>query len=241
MKNSYKKYLYMFLIAALYIFAVQMNRMEREDRIREAAVNHSQDMEEGEGKEKESIFEDKKRVALTFDDGPGEGTEGLLDGLKERNAKATFFVVGEKVEQYPDTVLRMKEEGHLIGNHTYTHVQMNTLSCEGAIAEVKKTSELIESIVGEGTGYLRPPYGECTKQMKKELDMFIVLWDVDPLDWSVQNEDAVVEKVLRDVEDGDIILLHDIFDTSVRAAIRIVDALQKEGYEFVTVEELMFP
>lgn len=71
--------------------------------------------------------------------------------------------------------------------------------------------------------------------------MFIVLWDVDPLDWSIQNEDAVVEKVLRDVKDGDIILLHDIFDTSVRAAIRIVDALQKEGYEFVTVEELMFP
>ena len=106
---------------------------------------------------------------------------------------------------------------------------------------MKKTSELIESIVGEGTGYLRPPYGECTKQMKKELDMFIVLWDVDPLDWSIQNEDAVVEKVLRDVKDGDIILLHDIFDTSVRAAIRIVDALQKEGYEFVTVEELMFP
>ncbi len=240
MKNSYKKYLYIFLIAALYIFTVQMNRMERKDRVREAAINRSQDMEE-EGKEEESLFEDKKRVALTFDDGPGEGTEGLLDGLKERNAKATFFVVGEKVEQYPDTIQRMKEEGHLIGNHTYTHVQMNTLSCEAAIAEVKKTSELIESIIGEGTGYLRPPYGECTKQMKKELDMFIVLWDVDPLDWSVQNEDAVVEKVLRDVEDGDIILLHDIFDTSVRAAIRIVDALQKEGYEFVTVEELMFP
>ncbi len=172
MKNSHKTYLYIFLIAALYIFAVQINRMERDNETSEAAVNRSQDM---------------------------------------------------------------------IGNHTYTHVQMNTLSCEAAIAEVKKTSELIESIVGEGTGYLRPPYGECTKQMKKELDMFIVLWDVDPLDWSIQNEDAVVEKVLRDVKDGDIILLHDIFDTSVRAAIRIVDALQKEGYEFVTVEELMFP
>lgn len=84
MKNSYKKYLYIFLIAALYIFTVQMNRMERKDRVREAAINRSQDMEE-EGKEEESLFEDKKRVALTFDDGPGEGTEGLLDGLKERN------------------------------------------------------------------------------------------------------------------------------------------------------------
>lgn len=151
MKNSYKKYLYIFLIAALYIFTVQMNRMERKDRVREAAINRSQDMEE-EGKEEESLFEDKKRVALTFDDGPGEGTEGLLDGLKERNAKATFFVVGEKVEQYPDTIQRMKEEGHLIGNHTYTHVQMNTLSCEAAIAEVKKTSELIESIIEEEIG-----------------------------------------------------------------------------------------
>lgn len=238
MKNSYKKYLYIFLTAALYIFVVQINRMEKENETSEAAVNRSQDME---AEETKSSSEDRKRVALTFDDGPGEGTQGLLDGLKERNAKATFFVVGEKVEQYPDTVQRMKEEGHLIGNHTYTHVQMNMLSCEAAIAEVKKTSDLIESIVGEGTGYLRPPYGECTKKMKQALDMFIVLWDVDPLDWSVQNEDAVVERVLKDVEDGDIILLHDIFDTSVRAAIRIVDALQKEGYEFVTVEELMFP
>jgi len=238
MKNSYKKYLYIFLITALYIFAVQMNRMERKNKISEAAVNRSQDME---SEETESSFEDRKRVALTFDDGPGESTERLLDGLKERNAKATFFVVGENVEEYPDTLQRMKEEGHLIGNHTYTHVQMNMLSCEGAIAEVKKTSDLIESIVGEGTGYLRPPYGECTKQMKQELDMFIVLWDVDPLDWSIQNEDEVVNRVLKDVEDGDIILLHDIFDTSVGAAIRIVDALQKEGYEFVTVEELMFP
>ncbi len=237
MKNSHKTYLYIFLIAALYIFAVQINRMERDNETSEAAVNRSQDME---SEEAESFFEDRKRVALTFDDGPGEGTEGLLDGLKDRNAKATFFVVGEKVEQYPDTVQRMKDEGHLIGNHTYTHVQMNTLSCEAAIAEVKKTSELIESIVGEGTGYLRPPYGECTKQMKKELDMFIVLWDVDPLDWSIQNEDAVVEKVLRDVKDGDIILMHDGYETSVTAAMEIIDTLKKQGYEFVTVDEIIF-
>ena len=103
MKNSHKTYLYIFLIAALYIFAVQINRMERDNETSEAAVNRSQDME---SEEAESFFEDRKRVALTFDDGPGEGTEGLLDGLKERNAKATFFVVGEKVEQYPDTVDR---------------------------------------------------------------------------------------------------------------------------------------
>ena len=238
MKNSRKKYIYIFFMTTLYIFAVQINRYERKNETNEAVAHYSSDITE---EETEVFSEDKKRVALTFDDGPGEGTLKLLDGLRERNAKATFFVVGEKAEQYPDTIRKMKEDGHLIGNHTYTHVQMNTLSCEAAIAEVKKTSDLIESITGEGTGYLRPPYGECTKKMKQELDMFIVLWDVDPLDWSIQNEDSVVNRVLADVEDGDIILLHDIFDTSVAAALRIVDALQKEGYEFVTVEELMFP
>lgn len=238
MKKNCKKYIYIFLMTILYIFAVQINRYGTKNETSEAIAHYSNDITE---EESENFFEDKKRVALTFDDGPGEGTLRLLDGLRERNAKATFFVVGEKAEQYPDTVRKMKEDGHLIGNHTYTHVQMNTLSCEAAVAEVKKTSELIESITGEGTGYLRPPYGECTKKMKQELDMFIVLWDVDPLDWSIQNEDSVVNRVLADVEDGDIILLHDIFDTSVAAAFRIVDALQKEGYEFVTVEELMFP
>lgn len=238
MKISHKKYLYIFIMAVLYIFTVKVNHSLREEEAVEAAANHSSDVVE---EEHMDSYNDRKRVALTFDDGPGDSTMRLLDGLSERNVKATFFVVGEKVLQYPDTILRMKEEGHLIGNHTYSHVQLNTLSCDAAIQEVKKTGDTIEDITGEKTEYLRPPYGECAKRMRQELNMFVVLWDVDPLDWSVQNADAVVNSVLSDVEDGDIILLHDIFDTSVDAALRIADALQKENYELVTVEELMFP
>lgn len=238
MKISHKKYIYILIIALLYIFAVRMNYSVKENETVEAVAHHSSEIED----EKQShSYNDRKRVALTFDDGPGGSTMRLLEGLNERNVKAAFFVVGEKVLQYPDTVLKMKEDGHLIGNHTYSHVQLNTLSCDAAIQEVQKTDDVIEGIIGERTEYLRPPYGECAEKMKQELNKFIVLWDVDPLDWSVQNTDTVVNSVLSKVQDGDIILLHDIYDTSVDAALRIVDALQKENYEFVTAEELMFP
>lgn len=238
MKNSHKKYIYILVIAVLYIFAVRMNHSVRENETVEAVAHHSSEIED---ETQSDSYDDRKRVALTFDDGPGGSTMKLLEGLKERNVKAAFFVVGEKVLQYPDIVVKMKEDGHLIGNHTYSHVQLNTLSCDAAIREVQKTDDVIRDIIGEETEYLRPPYGECAEKMKQELNKFIVLWDVDPLDWSVQNTDTVVNNVLSKVKDGDIILLHDIYDTSVDAALRIVDALQKDNYEFVTVEELMFP
>ena len=172
MKISHKKYLYIFIMAVLYIFTVKVNHSLREEEAVEAAANHSSDVVE---EEHMDSYNDRKRVALTFDDGPGDSTMRLLDGLSERNVKATFFVVGEKVLQYPDTILRMKEEGHLIGNHTYSHVQLNTLSCDAAIQEVKKTGDTIEDITGEKTEYLRPPYGECAKR-SLTCSLFCGMW-----------------------------------------------------------------
>lgn len=238
MDTGKKKYIYILFLLLLYLGVMWENKHQQEktqsltDDSAKEVITAGNDV---------SAYQERKKVALTFDDGPGESTKKLLDGLAEREVKATFFVVGEKVEQYPDIIARMKEEGHLIGNHTYSHVQLNALSCESAMEEIRKNSDVIEQIAGERPLYLRPPYGECTKSMKNQLDMFLVLWDVDPLDWSVQNTECIVQSVLRDVEENDIILLHDIFDTSVEAAFQIVDSLTKENYEFVTADELMFP
>ena len=183
---------------------------------------------------------DNKKIALTFDDGPHPYyTEQLLDGLKERGAKATFFVLGEHVEQYPELVERMSEEGHLIGNHTYNHIQLTQRNSETFKEELVKTSELIENLTGQEVQYVRPPYGTWNKKFEKELNMFPVLWNIDPLDWSSQNVSGIVQKVTAKAKDNAIILMHDEYKTTVTAALQIVDELRKEGYEFVTVEELL--
>ena len=178
--------------------------------------------------------------AITFDDGPHpKYTLKLLDGLKERNVKATFFVIGENVSNNPDVIKRMAEDGHLIGNHTYSHVQLTCISEEKAITEINKTSELITTYAGVSPKYIRPPYGMYSDALKRETNLTPVLWTVDPRDWSVLNTDSVVKHVLKRAKSGDIILLHDIFDTSVEAAFQIIDALKAEGYEFVTVDEFI--
>jgi peptidoglycan/xylan/chitin deacetylase (PgdA/CDA1 family) len=180
-----------------------------------------------------------KKVALTFDDGPHPVyTKELLDGLKERGVKATFFVVGEQVESCPKMIRRMYRQGHLIGNHTYHHVQLNVLSEEQACSEVVDTNAAICEITGEEPVYMRPPYGEWKKTLEESVNMIPILWDVDSLDWTTDNVDEIVQRVLNEVEDGDIILMHDYYASSVRAALTIVDALQTQGYEFVTVDEL---
>ncbi len=179
-------------------------------------------------------------VALTFDDGPSKyWTASLLDGLKERDVKATFFLIGASVEENKALVERMVAEGHLIGNHTYSHIQLTTVSDEEACAEIEEANAVLSEAVGEGIHYIRPPFGSWQKDLDSLVDMQVVLWTVDPMDWKVQNTDAVVNKVLREVEDGDIILLHDVYKTSVEAAFQIIDELQKQGYEFVRVDELL--
>ncbi len=181
------------------------------------------------------------KVALTFDDGPHpKYTAELLDGLKERGVHATFFVTGEHAEQYPELIKRMSDEGHLIGNHTYSHIQLGKNNHEKFKEELIKTNEIISDITGRDVTFVRPPYGTWEKKFETELNMFPVLWNIDPLDWCSDNADCVSSKVLSKVKENDIILLHDQYESSVQAALAIVDAMQKEGYEFVTVEEILF-
>lgn len=199
---------------------------------------------EGEIQQKESVEEsgvkEKPSIAITFDDGPSSRYTGrLLDGLKERNVKASFFLIGENAEENPELVERIYKEGHLIGNHTYSHVQMTHLSEEAAVREIEKTDQVISAITGEHVAYMRPPFGAWQRELEIKMEVLPVLWSVDPLDWTTENVDEIVSKVVTEVEEGDIILLHDCYASSVEAALRIVDILQKEGYEFVTVDRLL--
>lgn len=183
---------------------------------------------------------EKPQIALTFDDGPDpESTPVLLDGLRERGVKATFFVIGTNVEKHPELVVREAKEGHIVGNHTYHHVEVTKLGEAEAEEEIVKNSALIERITGKPTEYMRPPFGAWQRGLELRMKVVPVLWTVDPLDWTTANEEEIVNKVVTDVEENDIILLHDCYLSSVNAALRIVDILQKEGYEFVTVEELL--
>ena len=185
--------------------------------------------------------EDSKKIALTFDDGPHPYyTEQLLKGLKERDAKATFFITGQNVEAYPEIVLEIYKDGHLIGNHTYNHTQLTSGNVESFKSEIIKTNEVIKEVTGEDTIYVRPPYGSWNKEFEKELNMFPVLWTIDPLDWCSSDVSCIVNTVCAKAGENDIILMHDQYKTTVTAALEIVDRLKAEGYEFVTVDELLF-
>jgi len=181
-----------------------------------------------------------KKIALTFDDGPEEGsTDVLLDGLKERGIKVTFFVIGKCAEKNPELVKRMDEEGHLVGNHTYSHVDIAHMDDASAIEEIEMTDAIIKKIIGKPTEFVRPPFGAWQENLEQKMDVIPVMWTVDPLDWTTDNVDEIVNKVVTKTEDGDIILLHDCYLTSVKAAFRIIDLLSAQGYEFVTVDELI--
>lgn len=185
--------------------------------------------------------EEIRKIAITFDDGPHPSyTEQLLDGLKERGVHATFFVTGEHAKMHPDIIKRMQEEGHLIGNHTYSHIQLTPKNREKFKQELIDTNAVIQEITGEEVQYVRPPYGSWDKSFEKELNMFPVLWTVDPLDWCSSNVACITEKIVDKAGENDIILMHDYFDTSVTAALKAIDELMEEGYTFVTVEEILF-
>lgn len=180
-----------------------------------------------------------KLVALTFDDGPGPYTETLLDGLAERGMQATFFCVGSSAERYPALLKRMVEEGHQLSNHSYSHPNLNTLGLESAVYQMTRTDTILnEATGGSGAHYYRAPYGNSTEALRSRLEAPLIYWSVDTEDWKVLNADKVKANILRDVYDGAIILCHDIYSTTVKGALAAIDALQEQGYEFVTVKEL---
>lgn len=184
--------------------------------------------------------EEPKYVALTFDDGPRSNTTGLLlDGLLVRGASATFFLVGQQIPGNEDLVLRMRDEEHQVGNHSWSHCLLQEKSDAALLGEIQKTEDLLREILGDGSYWTRPPYGLLSERQKKLFSTPLVHWSVDPEDWKLRDTEKDVEAVLSRVRPGDIILMHDSVPQSVDAALRIVDELQAQGYVFVTVEELL--
>lgn len=183
---------------------------------------------------------EKKRIALTFDDGPHPiYTPQMLELLKEEQVPATFFLLGENVELYGDVVKEIAKEGHLIGNHTYHHVQVTSLSLEEACKEIQETSDLIEELTGTGTEYVRPPFGTWNEELEERLNLIPVMWSIDTKDWTTQNVDWIVRETVKHAEDHDIILMHDSYQSTVDAVKRIIEQLEAEGFEFVTVDEII--
>ena len=180
-----------------------------------------------------------KLIALTFDDGPRRSTTTrLLDGLAQRGVKATFFLIGRQVEDNAALVRRMDEEGHQIGIHTFDHVQLTALNQADFDAQVEATRSLLKQVLGHNDFLLRPPYGKWDEGTRAMADCPIILWSIDPEDWSDGDTARVVEAVVSQARDGSIILLHDIFDSSVDAALEIVDRLHAQGYYFCTIDQL---
>lgn len=186
----------------------------------------------------------KKLVALTFDDGPSRYTGKLLDALKKHNAKATFFVVGSRLDNDSNNALlkRMENEGHVVGNHSQNHTNLKRLSSNGVANEMYAAAERIKNAIGYYPIVMRCPggnYNTTVQSYAKSINVPIVHWDLDTIDWRDRNKTAVVNRVKNNVKDGSIVLMHDLYSTTVNAAIELIPYLQKQGYTLVTVPELL--
>lgn len=184
---------------------------------------------------------DDKYVALTFDDGPsGKYTRQLLDGLYDRGVKATFLLCGYRMKDYPDITQRIFDEGHEIGYHGYSHNNMKGMSRRDIAGELIDSQALLPEDCAPV--FLRPPGGCCSdavRQVAEARQLAILSWSVDPRDWATNDEQAIEKAVLGNIKDGDIVLLHDMTTSSVKAALDIVDTLLEEDFEIVTVSELV--
>ena len=181
-------------------------------------------------------------VAITYDDGPGAETNRLLDKLKAKNAHASFMVVAPSAEQHPELLKRMKAEGHTIGNHTKSHRQLNTLSPAQVSQEIDAGNAAIKKATGQGTRWVRPPYGATNAtvdQVTRDKGVSQALWDVDTVDWKDRNSEHVCSSAVQGARAGSIVLMHDIHPTTVDAADCVIDGLRAKGLEPVSLDRLL--
>ncbi len=181
----------------------------------------------------------KKLVALTFDDGPSSATTpSLLDTLKNRDVPATFFMLGYMARSNPEIVKRIKAEGHDIASHTMYHQNLIRITPAAVQADINEANAVFQDILGHSLEYTRPPYGNINDAVRNNVGTPMILWSVDTLDWKNQNTDSIISTTMSEVSDGAIILMHDIYPTTVNAVPVLIDELRKAGYEFVTISEL---
>lgn len=187
---------------------------------------------------------EKKCIALTFDAAWGnEDTQQLIDILKKHNARATFFLVGSWVDKYPESVKALSKAGHSIQNHSDTHPNLPQLSAEGIKKEITNCNDKIRKITKKSPTLIRPPFGDynnCLVETVNDLGMYTIQWDVDSLDWKDLSADEIYNRVVNKVENGSIVLFHNAALNTPEALDRILEKLTKDGYSFVTVEELIY-
>jgi peptidoglycan/xylan/chitin deacetylase (PgdA/CDA1 family) len=191
-----------------------------------------------------SVNVDGPYIAMTFDDGPSpETTPRLLDILKQRNIKATFFMIGQNAERNPTIVKRILAEGHEIGNHSWTHPQLSKLSDDRVTEEINKTQNAIKDASGYTPVLMRPPYGAITARQKdwveKQFGLSVIIWSVDPFDWKRPGASVIEQRILAGARPGAIVLSHDIHKQTVDAMPATLDALAAKGFKFVTVSQLI--
>lgn len=210
-----------------------MEQSENEgDNVDQQDVN---DQEVADGKEGAPV----KKVALTFDDGPDpKVTVQILEILDRYDAKATFFMLGSRVEYYPEIARQVAEAGHELGNHSWNHPDLTKMTAEKAKNEIQRTSQIIEKVTGKKSTAFRPPYGAVNTQVRNVAGLPVVLWDVDTLDWNYRDAKQLIGKVESSTKDGSIILMHDIHQSTADGLDAVLDYLQNEGYVFVTVSEM---
>jgi peptidoglycan/xylan/chitin deacetylase (PgdA/CDA1 family) len=190
------------------------------------------------------IHVDGPYIAMTFDDGPSEKlTPKLLDLLAARHMKVTFFLIGENAAEFPQIVQREIREGHEIGNHSWSHPNLEKMSDDNVRRQLRRTDDAIKSAIGTSPTFMRPPYGSLSVRQKRwihqEFGYNIILWDVDPNDWKRPGPAAVTSRIVRNTRAGSIILSHDIHPGTIEAMPATFDQLEAKGFKFVTVSELI--
>ncbi len=188
----------------------------------------------------EVIDKNSKLVAFTFDDGPSYKTSKIVDILNSYNATATFFVVGNKVKNYPKILNRMIDLGMEIGNHTYSHKELTRLKESQINDEISKTNDEIFKVTKTNSILFRPSYGTINKKIKNNLKYPLILWNLDTLDWRYHNSEYIKNKIINNVNDGDIILMHDTYSATVKAIEKVLPVLYEMNYRVVSVSELFY-
>lgn len=180
----------------------------------------------------------KKMVALTFDDGPSKHTKAIVDCLFKNNSAATFFVVGNRIDSYKDTVKHTYKMGCELANHSYSHPILTGLTAKQIKSEINKTDNKVKALTGQKTALLRAPGGGYNSTVKKAAGKPLIQWSDDTLDWKTRSKSATVNYVMKNVQDGDIVLMHDLHEPTKEAALELIPKLKKKGYQIVTVSEL---
>lgn len=185
-----------------------------------------------------AVDPNKPMVALTFDDGPGPKTMELLGYLEEYNARATFFMLGQNVPRYEEAVKKMVEIGCELGNHTYNHKDLAKLSIDEMKKQIQDTNQAVKDATGQNVTVMRPPYGSVNEKVEENVGLPMILWSIDTLDWKTRDAKKTVDNVMENVQDGDVILMHDIHAETIEAAKELILKLQEKGYQLVTVSEM---